>query len=179
MAGERWVALVMDGKTFAADQLVIALGVTVQGEKRVLGLVQTATENRRVCAAFLREFEARGFAAPVSRTESAVSARLGGEPFHGRRSVRLGAVGRCGICRGDWSERLESAGGACLRYRGFDVQTVTRRLSRSSADATYHSRGDHQVPGLRFRKAGNDADGRVRALLRLSRLRHGAAAETW
>lgn len=62
LAGERWVALVIDGKTFADDQLVIALGVTLRGEKRVLGLVQTATENGRVCAAFLRELVERGFA---------------------------------------------------------------------------------------------------------------------
>lgn len=63
LAGERWVALFLDGKTFAADALVIALGVTRQGEKRVLGLVQTATENQRVCAAWLRELVERGFSA--------------------------------------------------------------------------------------------------------------------
>ena len=45
--------LLLDGKTFAEDQIVIALGVTPTGEKRVLGLVQTATENKRACAAFL------------------------------------------------------------------------------------------------------------------------------
>ena len=56
--------LLLDGKTFAGDQMVIALGVTVTGEKRILGVVQTATENRRVCAAFLRELEERGFRAP-------------------------------------------------------------------------------------------------------------------
>lgn len=61
LAGVRWVALFLDGKTFADDQVVIALGVTLQGEKRVLGLVQTATENQRVCAAFLRELVERGF----------------------------------------------------------------------------------------------------------------------
>lgn len=59
-----WIALVMDGKTFAGDQIVIALGVTITGEKRILGLVQTATENKRVCAAFLREIEERGFRSP-------------------------------------------------------------------------------------------------------------------
>lgn len=56
-----WLVLVLDGKTFAGDQLVIALGVTSTGEKRILGLVQTATENKRVIAAFLRELVARGF----------------------------------------------------------------------------------------------------------------------
>ena len=58
----QWLVLVLDGKTFAQDELVIALGVTVTGEKRLLGLVQTATENRRVCATFLRELGERGFA---------------------------------------------------------------------------------------------------------------------
>ncbi len=63
LAGEQWVALVIDGKTFAEDSLVLALGVSVSGEKRLLGLVQTATENRRVCAAFLRSLLERGFTA--------------------------------------------------------------------------------------------------------------------
>ena len=53
--------LVLDGKTFAGDQLVVALGVTTTGEKRILGLVQTASENKRVLAAFLRELGERGF----------------------------------------------------------------------------------------------------------------------
>ena len=59
-----WLVLLLDGKSFASDQVVIALGVTPTGEKRVLGLVQTATENKRVCAEFLRELIARGFQAP-------------------------------------------------------------------------------------------------------------------
>jgi len=55
-----WVVLVLDGKSFAGDQIVIALGVTMTGEKRILGLVQTASENRRVIASFLRELGERG-----------------------------------------------------------------------------------------------------------------------
>ena len=59
-----WLVLLLDGKTFAADQLVIALGVTRTGEKRLLGLLQTATENKTVCASFLRELQERGFTTP-------------------------------------------------------------------------------------------------------------------
>jgi transposase-like protein len=59
LVGEQWVALLIDGKSFAADELVIALGVTVKGEKRVPGLVQTATENGRVCAAVAQARERR------------------------------------------------------------------------------------------------------------------------
>ncbi len=61
-----WLVLVVDGKTFAADQLVIALGVTTTGEKRILGLVQTATENKAVCAQFLQALVERGVA-PTGR----------------------------------------------------------------------------------------------------------------
>ena len=60
-----WAALLLDGKAFAGDQVVIALGVTTTGEKRILGLVQTASENKRVITAFLRELGARGF--PLDR----------------------------------------------------------------------------------------------------------------
>jgi putative transposase len=60
LAAQDVVALVLDGKTFAQDSMVIALGVTLTGEKVVLGFVQTATENERVCAAFLRSLVARG-----------------------------------------------------------------------------------------------------------------------
>jgi transposase-like protein len=57
------VALLLDGKTFAEDEMVIALGVTLTGEKVFLGFVQTATENEKVCAAFLRELVERGLRA--------------------------------------------------------------------------------------------------------------------
>jgi len=54
------VALLLDGKTFATDTMIVALGVTVTGEKVILGFVQTATENEVVCSAFLRELRERG-----------------------------------------------------------------------------------------------------------------------
>jgi putative transposase len=54
------VALLLDGKTFAEDEMVSAVGVTITGEKVLLGFVQTATENRKVCAAFLRTLLDRG-----------------------------------------------------------------------------------------------------------------------
>jgi transposase-like protein len=54
------VALILDGKTFAADSMVIALGITLTGEKVILGFVQTATENEKVCSAFLQELGDRG-----------------------------------------------------------------------------------------------------------------------
>ena len=60
LEGYDLVALLLDGKTFAEDAMVTAVGVTITGEKVLLGFVQTATENRKVCAAFLRELVERG-----------------------------------------------------------------------------------------------------------------------
>jgi len=54
------VALVLDGKTFAEDTMVTALGLTLQGDKIILGFVQTGTENTTTCADLLRSLVARG-----------------------------------------------------------------------------------------------------------------------
>jgi len=55
-----FVALVLDGKTFAEDLMVTGLGLTVQGEKILLGFTQTGTENATTCADLLRSLVARG-----------------------------------------------------------------------------------------------------------------------
>ena len=60
LSGYDLISLFLDGKTFGDDQMVIALGVTLQGQKVVLGFVQTATENELVCTQFLRSLVERG-----------------------------------------------------------------------------------------------------------------------
>jgi transposase-like protein len=60
---EDYVAIVLDGKTFAADGMVTAVGVTITGKKLILGFVQTATENQRACTEFLQSLVARGLRA--------------------------------------------------------------------------------------------------------------------
>jgi transposase-like protein len=60
LSGEDYVALFLDGKTFAEGTMVIALGITISGEKRFLGFVETGTENATVLSMFLRSLLARG-----------------------------------------------------------------------------------------------------------------------
>ena len=55
-----FVALFVDGKTFADEEMVIALGVTTDGQKILLGFVETATENERVCRALIQDLIRRG-----------------------------------------------------------------------------------------------------------------------
>ena len=54
------VALFIDGKRFAEDEMVIALGVTLEGKKHILGFVQTGTENTRSLSLFLNSLLERG-----------------------------------------------------------------------------------------------------------------------
>ena len=61
LSGEDVVALFLDGKSFADALMVIALGITLSGEKRFSGLiVETDTENEKVLTPFLRSLLARG-----------------------------------------------------------------------------------------------------------------------
>jgi len=57
---ERFVAIFIDGKNFADAMIVVALGVTEKGEKRILGLRQGATENAEVVKALLEDLAERG-----------------------------------------------------------------------------------------------------------------------
>ena len=54
------VAVFLDGKSFAEDQMVLALGSTLNGDKVFLGFVQTDTENARAITIFLRGLVDRG-----------------------------------------------------------------------------------------------------------------------
>jgi putative transposase len=54
------VALFIDGKSFADQEMIIALGVTMEGHKIPLGFIQAASENERVCRQFIESLIERG-----------------------------------------------------------------------------------------------------------------------
>jgi transposase-like protein len=60
LSGYDVVALLLDGKSFAEDAMVIALGVVTGGDKLFLGFVQADTENTVVIRSFLRGLTDRG-----------------------------------------------------------------------------------------------------------------------
>jgi putative transposase len=55
-----FVSMWIDGKTFADDMLVVAMGLTMDGYKIPMGFVQTGTENKMVISKFLRDLINRG-----------------------------------------------------------------------------------------------------------------------
>ena len=55
-----FIAIVMDGKSFGEDGIIMAVGITIEGKKALLGLIQSGTENHTVCRDFLQQLIARG-----------------------------------------------------------------------------------------------------------------------
>jgi len=115
------VTLVLNGKTFAQGSMVIALDVTLTGEQVVLGFVQTATENERVYAAFLRQRAVRGLRlkrGPLvildgaedlrAAVTSVIGAQILGQRFqwHQRETI---VASRLKALQGRWRRTLQAA----------------------------------------------------------------------
>jgi putative transposase len=56
-----FVGLLIDGKYLAKQQMVIALGITIEGHKIPIGLIQTGTENHLAIKGLLQDIIGRGF----------------------------------------------------------------------------------------------------------------------
>lgn len=63
LSQEDYVAVILDGKAFQQDQMVTALGITMDGHKQVLGFEQCGTENQKAVAQFVRRLLDRGLTA--------------------------------------------------------------------------------------------------------------------
>ncbi|NQW29019.1 MAG: transposase [Ignavibacteria bacterium] len=55
-----FVALMIDGKTFQREQIIVALGYDLDGVGHVLDMIQTSTENARAVGDMLRKLVRRG-----------------------------------------------------------------------------------------------------------------------
>lgn len=60
LSEDEYVGLFIDGKYLAGEQMVIAMGVTSQGIKKPLDVIQTSTENSRCMKEMLSGIIARG-----------------------------------------------------------------------------------------------------------------------
>jgi putative transposase len=127
LSGEDCVALFMDGKVFADATMVIALGITITGEKRVLGFIETDTENATVLSSFLRSLLARGL--DVSRGLLVVID--GGKGL--RSAVRKVLAKRAVVQRCTWHKRENVVSHLPQR----DQATWRRRLKRALDRPTY------------------------------------------
>jgi transposase-like protein len=54
------IALIIDGKSLLKHGIIICMGVTIKGEKMVLGFIQSTTENHRAIKQLLKQLIKRG-----------------------------------------------------------------------------------------------------------------------
>ena len=121
------VGLFLDGKTFGDDEIVIALGVTLSGEKVVLGFVQTATENELVCTQFLRGLVERG----LDVSKGVLCVIDGGKGL--RKGVTKVFAGQAAVQRCHWHKREN-----VVRYLPTGRQAEFRRkLQNAYQQPTY------------------------------------------
>jgi putative transposase len=99
LSGYDFVALFLDGKSFAEDEMILALGVTLEGEKVVLGLIQAGTENETVIKAFLNELLGRG----LNIEEGILCVIDGAKGFHS--AIRKVFADRALVQRCQWHKR--------------------------------------------------------------------------
>jgi transposase-like protein len=92
----RFVAIMIDGKSFAREMMIAVLGVTATGEKHMLGLRQGATENAQVCKELLESLRERGVRTDVPTLfvlDGAKALRAAVESVWGRNAL----IQRCQI----------------------------------------------------------------------------------
>ena len=138
LAGEDIVVIFLDGKTFAQDTLVVALGVTLSGEKRFLGFVETGTENERVLTPFLRSLLERGL--DISRGVLVVMDGGKGLRAAVRNAFeRLALVQRC-----QWHKREN-----VVKHLPTKEQQTWRRRLQSAYNRPTHAKASTALKSLR------------------------------
>jgi len=127
LEGYDFVVLILDGKTFGSDEMVIALGVTSDGRKIPLGFIQTGAENERVCREMLEGLLERGL-----RIEPGLLCIIDGSK--GLRKAIYGVLGdKALIQRCQWHKRENVVG-----YLSKTMQaSMRRRLQEAYQELTY------------------------------------------
>jgi len=93
------VAVFLDGKAFADMTMVVAVGITLTGEKHVLGFVETGTENAEVLTSFLQSLGDRG----LDRSQGLLVIIDGGKGL--RAAVRQAFGSSALVQRCQWHKR--------------------------------------------------------------------------
>lgn len=124
-----FVAMFLDGKAFGDDEMVIAVGVTLAGEKVILGMVQTASENSSVCRDFLKSLVERG----LKYEQGLLVVLDGAKGFH--KAVLTVFDGYCLVQRCRWHKREN-----VLKYLAQSRRGTMRRKLQKAYDEPDHQK---------------------------------------
>ena len=124
LSEEDVVAVFLDGKTFADATMVIALGITMTGEKHFLGFVETDTENATVLTPFLRSLVERG----LDLSQGVLVILDGGKGL--RTAVRKAFRNRALVHRCQWHKRENVVSYLARREQATWRQRLQRAYNR-------------------------------------------------
>jgi putative transposase len=146
--GHRFPVVMIDGVEYAGETIVVAMGITEDGTKRVLGLRQGATENACVCVALLEDLQARGLdtSQPTllvldgSKALHAAARRVWGNKaviqrcqIHKRRNLKAHLPEKH---HAEWDRRLTAAyQGEGYEEAKASLETTAKWLARLNPDA--------------------------------------------
>ena len=98
------VAMAVDGKTFGDNEVIIAVGITLEGQKTILGMIEASTERYEVCRDFLNGLVRRG----LSIEQDIFVAIDGGKGLRKAVDVVFGEKGHVQRCQ--WHKRENVVG---------------------------------------------------------------------
>lgn len=133
-----FVALILDGKTFAETQVVVAMGITIKGEKILLGFTEASTENHVICREFLNRLVNRGL-----NTEEEMLVVL-----DGAKGLRKGVLEVFGnkafIQRCQWHKREN-----VIRHLDRDKQDYFRRKLQAAYEQPTYEKAKERLAVIR------------------------------
>ena len=138
LSTEEFVAVIIDGKTYASDQVVVALGVTMEGTKKLLGFTEAKTENYVICKEFLQQLVNRGLRTDVEIlfvVDGAKGLRKGIKEVFGEMAF----IQRC-----QWHKR-----GNVLRYLDRDRQDYFRRKLQAAYEQPTYDAAKRRLEAVR------------------------------
>ena len=148
------VALVLEGKTFAEATMVVALGITMTGDKRFLGVVETDTEHEKVLTPFLRSLVERG----LDGSQGLLVIVDGGKGLRaaGRKAFRHRA-----LVQRQWHKRENVVSYLAKREQPVGRQRLQRAYNRPEYDEALAARQSlqHELEERNQSAAGSLAEG--------------------
>lgn len=132
------VAIILDGKTYAGSQIVVALGVTMEGEKILLGFIETSTENYSICKDFLHRLINRGL-----RTDNEMLFVVDGAKGL-KKGVREVFGDKAFIQRCQWHKREN-----VMRYLDKGQQDYFRRKMQAAYEAPTYKAAKQRLEAVR------------------------------
>jgi putative transposase len=132
LEGQDIVAMVLDGKTFGDNEVIIAVGITLEGRKTILGMIEASTERYEVCRDFLNGLIRRG----LSMEQDIFVAIDGGKGL--RKAVEVVFGEKAHVQRCQWHKRENVVG-----YLGKErMQQWRGKLQAAYEESTYKAAKD-------------------------------------